>query len=162
MCSNIAISISGVLVVWQNLPNLVNLLVNLKEEKQLRLIGNLAESAHHATSTSFACRYHATWLRHNCHCSQCKQTDSGQRLFAVSRLHYTYTVKSAVIKGIEKPQHMDWNFSNFKRNKTLKNSPAKTDTAVFTINALYAINMFCCIHQVTGFLLQIKISYWSL
>ena len=36
-------------------------------------------------------------------------------------------IKSAVIKGIEKPQHMDWNFSNLKLNKMLKNIPAKTD-----------------------------------
>lgn len=38
--------------------------------------------------------FHSSWLRHNCHCSECKQPYSGQKAIVVSELKPSYTIAS--------------------------------------------------------------------
>lgn len=46
-------------------------------------------------------RYSSIWLRHNCHCSQCKQPHSGQKMLDPSTTEVAYKLDSAAIEGSE-------------------------------------------------------------
>ena len=46
--------------------------------------------------------YHSPWLRHNCHCKQCRDGSSGQRLCRSSPLLTEYVIKKAYLSSDER------------------------------------------------------------
>ena len=46
--------------------------------------------------------YHSPWLRHNCHCEQCRDGSSGQRLCRSSPLLTEYVIKKAYLSSDER------------------------------------------------------------
>ena len=54
-------------------------------------------------------RFHAIWMRHNCHCENCKQPHSGQKLIEVSKLQPVYTVKSVQLDSTNRMLNVTWN-----------------------------------------------------
>ncbi|XP_061168815.1 CSC1-like protein 2 [Saccostrea echinata] len=46
--------------------------------------------------------FHSIWLRNNCHCSECKQDHSGQKLIDVGQIRYDTTVKKVTDSGDDK------------------------------------------------------------
>ncbi|XP_064605966.1 LOW QUALITY PROTEIN: probable gamma-butyrobetaine dioxygenase [Liolophura sinensis] len=44
-------------------------------------------------------RFHSSWLRHNCHCADCKQEGSGQKCLDAAHLPDRLTISEVVLKG---------------------------------------------------------------
>ncbi|KAK2161364.1 hypothetical protein LSH36_118g07015 [Paralvinella palmiformis] len=53
---------------------------------------------HHTGKTQ---RFHSSWLRHNCRCNQCVESDSGQRMIEPSELEPQYTIKHVQVSDDE-------------------------------------------------------------
>jgi len=54
-------------------------------------------------------RFHATWLRHNCHCPACRQRFSGQKLIRPAYLAPSYSVRWAEVDPDDRLLYIDWN-----------------------------------------------------
>ena len=44
-------------------------------------------------------RYHSVWLRHNCHCENCKQKASGQKLLDVASVPTDIPLHQVTVRG---------------------------------------------------------------
>ncbi|XP_041369464.1 gamma-butyrobetaine dioxygenase-like [Gigantopelta aegis] len=51
-------------------------------------------------------QYHSVWLRHNCHCDDCKQKDSGQKIFDVASIPTVVHLHQVTVKG--NTLHLIW------------------------------------------------------
>ncbi|XP_070537529.1 uncharacterized protein [Ptychodera flava] len=60
-------------------------------------------------------RFNSIWLRHNCHCSICKQEHSGQKLFENTQIDQNPTLSEVKIAG----EHSDSNKTGFKGERSL-------------------------------------------
>lgn len=61
----------------------------------------------------YSTRFNATWLRYHCHCDQCKQAHSGQRLIDPTSVPNNLTVKHAELNG-DKSLVIEFNEHNHK------------------------------------------------
>lgn len=72
----------------------------------------------------FCTRFHSIWMRNNCHCSECKQDHSGQKLINVGKIKFNTTVRKASDTGTvySKLQRHQWNIY-YKNEFGPNNSP---------------------------------------
>ena len=62
-------------------------------------------------------RFHAIWLRHNCHCPACRQRFSGQKLIRPAYLAASYSVRWAGVDEDDRLVYVDWNEEDDHRSE---------------------------------------------